>query len=696
MTSQTRWLVASALFAMALAVRLWRIDWGLPGVYEEGFALERAWGFWNWGGSGFDWNPHWFNYPTLYSYMQFVVQWLVGTIGPYADAESFRAAFTESRAGLVLPGRLLSALLGALTAPLVFLAALRFAAPVGALLAGLIVMVHSVHVEKSRFLEVDVPSAFFIAVAFVFLSLFLAKGKKYALLIAAAAVGLAASTKYPAGVFLVNVMVAPWAIVAPSSRRRVALTLMVGLAALLSFLAGTPYALFDFGTFLEGFRFEGLHVQVGHLGGEGTGIVGAAGAFSSGYGPILAALVIVAACYLIARRPRDAAVILPGVFALFALLAFSNVQPAHYAIPALPAAAISVGILWSAFAPRLPRYTAYSLFAILLLWPASAVHDRAMLLGETDSRTEALRWIEQKIAPGRIVLTEAHGPQLLSWEGADGAAVDRAQSSDGETRPRFRLLTMPLFPVEPNRADRFYDSVFMQSADLLVTVGAVRERYEAEPDRFPRQVALYRELEGNWIPLHTFPAAGLGSPIRLFGRPVAGRVAADDQSALRFAEEARNDREFSQFARSVTQYLLDRERDVEALRLAESLAGFAPDFAANRALHATILSASEPDRALAILRQSHFQNPGDPAIAKNLAIASFQSGDFGAGIAVLEAVITRGVEDAEIHGNLANAYLMSGDDKKALQHFRRFLAIDPAHPRAREIEQRIRDLSLPR
>ncbi|NNE08271.1 MAG: tetratricopeptide repeat protein [Gemmatimonadetes bacterium] len=683
MTTRRRFTLAAALFVFAFAVRLWHIGWGLPGVYEEGFALERAWGFWNWGGAGFDWNPHWFNYPTLYSYMQFAVQWLVRTAGPYADAEAFRAAFTESRAGLVLPGRILAAFLGAMAAPLVFLAAFRFttppgATPAGALLAGSIVAVHSVHVEKSRFLEVDVPTAFFLAVAFYCVSRFLAGGRRLAIVLAAAAVGLAASTKYPAAVFLPNVLAAPWFVAGMATRRRVALTMLLGAVALAAFFAGTPYALLDFTAFQEGLQFESRHVRVGHLGGQGAGIVGAARAFSTGYGPLLSLLLVASFVWLIARRRREAALLLPGIAIVFALLALSSLQPAHYALPALPAAALAIGVFYGAFVPKIPRFTGFAVFAILLLWPVSAVRERAELLAETDSRTAAAAWIEQKIAPGRITLTEAHGPQLLVWEETGGA------------RPRFRVLTMPLFPVEPNRADRFYDPAFVRSAELVVTVGAVRERYEAEPDRFPRQVATYRELETAWIPLHTFPSSGLGSTIRLYGR--AKRTFAE-APPIRFAPEARADAEFGQFARNLIQYLLDRGRSDEALRLAEALAAFAPAFAENRALHATILSSTEPDRALAMLQQSYAQNPDDATIAKNLAVACFQTGDYARGIAVLESMVGRGAGDAEIHGNLANAYLITGNDAAALRHFRRFLALAPNHPRAPEIREQVHDLS---
>ena len=67
------WLVAVALIVIALALRLRGIDHGLPMVYEEAYPFKKAWEMWGWGPKqAFDLNPHFFNYPSLYFYVQFL------------------------------------------------------------------------------------------------------------------------------------------------------------------------------------------------------------------------------------------------------------------------------------------------------------------------------------------------------------------------------------------------------------------------------------------------------------------------------------------------------------------------------------------------------------------------------------------------------------------------------------------------
>src|SRR5262245_49956117 len=51
-------VLVATLSALALALRLYRLDWGLPGVFEEAVPFWRAWGIWGWGpGRHFDLNP---------------------------------------------------------------------------------------------------------------------------------------------------------------------------------------------------------------------------------------------------------------------------------------------------------------------------------------------------------------------------------------------------------------------------------------------------------------------------------------------------------------------------------------------------------------------------------------------------------------------------------------------------------------
>jgi hypothetical protein len=73
-TGKETWALLTVL-ALAAILRGVGIEWGLPEVYEEATPLREAWDMWGWGDErGFDLNPHFFNYPSLFISLQFVVQ----------------------------------------------------------------------------------------------------------------------------------------------------------------------------------------------------------------------------------------------------------------------------------------------------------------------------------------------------------------------------------------------------------------------------------------------------------------------------------------------------------------------------------------------------------------------------------------------------------------------------------------------
>src|SRR5678815_3498092 len=70
--------IGLGVLVIALALRLYGLGWGLPAVYEEAYPFKKSWDMWGWGPHAkFDPNPHFFNYPTFYFYVQFVGQALL-------------------------------------------------------------------------------------------------------------------------------------------------------------------------------------------------------------------------------------------------------------------------------------------------------------------------------------------------------------------------------------------------------------------------------------------------------------------------------------------------------------------------------------------------------------------------------------------------------------------------------------------
>ncbi len=62
------WLI----IALGLALRVWKVNWGLPELLEEAIPLRYSIRLWSIGTSGIDY--HFFVYPALTYYIQFLIQ----------------------------------------------------------------------------------------------------------------------------------------------------------------------------------------------------------------------------------------------------------------------------------------------------------------------------------------------------------------------------------------------------------------------------------------------------------------------------------------------------------------------------------------------------------------------------------------------------------------------------------------------
>ncbi|HET7698164.1 MAG TPA: phospholipid carrier-dependent glycosyltransferase [Vicinamibacterales bacterium] len=235
-----------ALLAAGL-LRFWALPHGVPFSVQvdEPEVMVRAVRMMKTG----DLNPHFYDYPTLYMYMQAVVaaaRFLAGAMrGEWASlAQAPHEAF-------YVWGRGLTAILGTATVWLLYRIGLRWGRET-ALLAAAMFAVMPLHVRESHFVLTDVPVAFFVTLA-VLLSLRAhesATARWFAL--AGAAVGLAAATKYNGAVAIVVPLVC--AALTPSARpsRTVAALAVLG-GALGAFLLGAPYTFIELPQFLNQF-----------------------------------------------------------------------------------------------------------------------------------------------------------------------------------------------------------------------------------------------------------------------------------------------------------------------------------------------------------------------------------------------------------------------------------------------------------
>jgi len=244
--------VAAALTVIVLVGALLRIvalGAGIPYSLgsDEHVLVERAVGMMRSG----DFHPHFFDYPTLYIYVQVLVavaRFLTGAIhGQWASLAD--APFAD----FYLWGRAATAAIGTATILLAWLTLRRISAS-AALVGALFVAVLPMHVRESRYVLTDVPLTFFVLLTLLLSVRAAESPTRGRFAWAGAAAGLAAATKYT-GVVAAIIPLVAWALTRGRASERVARALVTGAAAATAFLIAAPYTVLDLPAFLDGFAY---------------------------------------------------------------------------------------------------------------------------------------------------------------------------------------------------------------------------------------------------------------------------------------------------------------------------------------------------------------------------------------------------------------------------------------------------------
>lgn len=277
-----------AICAITLAAALLRlvgVGDGLPYINnpDEPAVADRALHILQTG----DFNPHYFVYPNLYTYMQAAV--FVPRFLSLVSSAKIERLDQIVPTDFYLWGRLLTAALGTLTVPLVYMAGRRLYGTAVGLIAAAFIATNSLHMQHSQFIATDVPATFFSALALLAIAHLLpvymsSYGATYtggaiytasrrAYLVAGVAMGLAVGTKYNSALVILAFLLAhgfeaglraPGGVVRFFGAR-----LWIALGGLVAtFLLTTPFALLDLPHFLNDVASVIAHYNFGHQGFE--------------------------------------------------------------------------------------------------------------------------------------------------------------------------------------------------------------------------------------------------------------------------------------------------------------------------------------------------------------------------------------------------------------------------------------------
>jgi len=444
-------LLATILLA-ALTVRLLGITWGLPYVYntDEALLVNHAMAF----GTG-DLNPHFFNYPSLYIYVLFVIyglSYVIGWItGVFASTNDFIRLFFTDITLFYLPGRLIAVLTGVTSVGAVYWLGRRgYGVRVG-LVASAFLTFSVLHVTFSHYIKTHVPAGLLVIIALgLAWSIYLGRDEWQKYFLAGTVAGLAASIVYHAGFVLVSVMLAHVLRWRDSSNKAPKVRLFSGkliaavVGSLLGFLVGTPFAVLDWSTFANDLTSSAAVYYSGEAYHHDWAYPFTS--LSTGMGVPLGFIALLGLGYaLIRRRPIDLILFSQPVFLAAFFMLFAT-KESHHMLIAMPAvcllgASLLVDVVTWCIRTQLLQPAVLVLTTILLVFnSARASFESSWQMTRPDTRTIAKQWIEGNIQPGSKIVMDsgkyylsAAGPPLRVTRWTVEQFIARAESMKGES-----------------------------------------------------------------------------------------------------------------------------------------------------------------------------------------------------------------------------------------------------------------------
>jgi dolichyl-phosphate-mannose-protein mannosyltransferase len=507
-----RWLFLILL--LALLIRIWNFDYPAWMFSDEQNVIDRALLL---GHQGI--NPKWFTYPSLFLYLLFILDgcfYVLGTLsGAFASPEEFAAFYFSHPLALHLVGRGLALFCGLACLTLTYqLGRETWGTGVG-LAAVALLAVSPIYAFSSRIAKPDVLMALLTLLAAWAIVRYLSTERNRWLWAAGVAVGLAASTKYLAGVSIMWLVAAPWLRNGWSGAvRQGGMALCVAAAA---FLIGTPFAILDWPTFSGFFQkvaglmhttWYGSEDRIGYqyylLESLPLGL---------GWPAMLAGLVGLGRWLIVGREQER---LLAGFVAVYyACIGYATHVGDFFILPIYPLWVLAgADLLRLAVArlqvvrPTVVPWFVGSMVIVFLLPPVLVTVKETVLIRARDTRELAGQWIQQHIPAGTRILSEPYGPFVPVSEGRleELIVAEGRHNPDHGMRLRFdremakhekgfwyyemELFNDPILgrPVlEEYELDRF----LIQGYRVIVLSSGVYDRYRRFPERYPVQNAFF-------------------------------------------------------------------------------------------------------------------------------------------------------------------------------------------------------------
>jgi 4-amino-4-deoxy-L-arabinose transferase-like glycosyltransferase len=406
-------LTAGLLFVLAVAawLRFWNLTAELPyaisadepQIVEHAVTILRTGSF----------HPHFFDYPSLYIYVQFLValgRFLMGaSLGQYAGLSAFDSI------DLYPWARACSATLGVVTVAVTFVVGRHYGKET-ALAGATLLAILPTHARESHFALVDIPLTLLVTVTWLATLRALAAPTIKAFVLAGAVSGLAAATKYNGAV---SVMLPLAAAVGAARGPRFAVKAAAAIccAALVCFVIAAPYSVLDLPAFLDRFATLNREYFVPRS-AEPSWLQYLKHLRVSFQWPglLLVAAGIVLACHQVTRGPRRMIWLLPLLIigANYWLISSRTIVYARYLLPMAPALCLLGGLAFVdvsrrliAWRPGWPSTTlVIGLAGLIVTAPLANTVAFGWGLGRPTTQREAYEWLHSHVPRGTPLAIE--------------------------------------------------------------------------------------------------------------------------------------------------------------------------------------------------------------------------------------------------------------------------------------------------
>jgi 4-amino-4-deoxy-L-arabinose transferase-like glycosyltransferase len=488
-------LVTLILF-LSVLVRMWGLDYDLPFIYhpDEHRYITISQNIFKTG----DLNPHFFNYPSLFFYINaltYVPYYILGKLSGVFNTPSdilppisLTMGVTQAQTPIaVLLGRIVTVCFGVGTVGLVHLSGKQLTGRTSVgILASLMVAISPTSVLNSRFVTPDTFVAFFTMVSFLASVLVYHQGETWHYLVAGICIGLTASSKYNGGMIVLSLIVAHFLHYGKASFKQPKLYLALLLCGI-AFLATTPFAVLDFAEFMDDFSFEAQHYAIGHAGMEGNTLTWYLNyMWNSGGGLYL--LAVLGILYGSSSHPRETTLLLVFPVTYFAFISSFAIRNNRTLLPLIPflflsAAWFLVDVfdrirtwqpgLWQ----RLSSVVLVSLVIAVLAFPTSKMVEHTRRRTTVNSRETARIWINDNLPFGAKIAIEPYSP-----------FIDPS---------RFSIQAMQVMglPGQGTQATEHEPDWYLeQGFDYLVFSEGMYGRFYQDPERYSAEVLQYDSL----------------------------------------------------------------------------------------------------------------------------------------------------------------------------------------------------------